>query len=273
MNHSCLKSNSENHAPPHIVGDMFVRKMNGGSQSALIGASDGNFYVLKLANNPQGPNTLFNEACGTILSQYLGLPVPDWCPIYMDQEFILANPGLSFATETGSCAPSPGLHFGSRFLRVSPEDEVYEVVPHKWMGRVRNPQFFGGMFLLDVWAENVDRRQVFFIERSMSRALDVLFFDFGHMFSGPHGRKQLKSAKGCLYEHRNVYTTAFEAAAIEDWLQRIESLNESTLKALMDAVPREWCNSTIERDTISLLMRNQGGLKYRVNEVARGLRN
>jgi hypothetical protein len=247
--------------------------MPGGSQSSLIGASDGNFFVLKLRNNPQGPNTIFNEAFGTILAQSLGLPVPDWQPIQVSREFITRNPGLGFSTPEGVSAPVAGLHFGSKFVIGSQDEEVFEIVPSRWMERVKKPHLFAGMLLLDIWTENVDRRQVLFIERAASRALEVVFIDNGHMFAGPHGDRRLKSPQSCVYYLRQIYARAFDSGETEPWLRCIEGLTDTTLQAMIERVPQEWRTRALEQDTIARLVQNQNTLRHRAKEALQGLAN
>ena len=268
---SCLVPTASNVAPNQVFAEAFFRKMRGGSQSSLVGTSDGNFYVLKLANNPQGSNTLFNEAFGSILSHHLGLPVPEWRPIQVSSNFIATNQDLHFALPAGVRMPSAGLHFGSKFVIASKDDEVYEVVPERWMQRVQRPASFAGMLLLDIWAENVDRRQALFIERAANRALEVLFFDHGHMFRGPNGNKNLKNFHGCLYHHRNIYRRALESGATQDWLCRIEGLTETTLWSLVERMPGEWYSQPLASDTIEFLMRNQQTLRQKVKDVVEEL--
>jgi hypothetical protein len=251
-----------------VVADAFLRKMRGGSQSVLVGASDGKFYVLKLKNNPQGPNTLFNEAFGAILAQHLELPVPKWSPVHLGSHFIERNPDLSFTLPNGICAPSPGLHFGSEFVSGARGDEVYEIVPHQWMERIRNPQVFIGMMFLDIWTEHVDRRQALFVERSGSRILEAIFVDHGHMFGGPFGSDRLKNARGCLYSHQNVYRRAFESADIHTWPSRIESLSETMLRAMMNVIPCEWRDTAVESNAIALLMGNKRNLRQEAKNIA-----
>jgi hypothetical protein len=197
--------------------------MPGGSQSSLIGASDGNFFVLKLANNPQGPNTLFNEAFGAILARSLGLPVPEWQPIQVSRDFISRTPGLHFSIPEGVCAPAPGLHFGSKFMIGSQDEEVFEIVPKRWMERVEKPHLFLGMLLLDIWTENVDRRQVLFVERAANRGLEVVFFDHGHMFGGPHGDRELNRPQSCFYYVTQIYARAFDPGQAEKWLRSMKA--------------------------------------------------
>ena len=53
-----------------------IRRLRGGSQSQLLRASDGAYYVCKLLNNPQHPRVLANEMLATRLGRLLGLPLP-----------------------------------------------------------------------------------------------------------------------------------------------------------------------------------------------------
>jgi len=70
----------------------YIRKLRGGSQPALIKCSDGNFYVVKFLNNPQGPNVLFNEVLGTEIFRLAGLPVPMWRVIHVSRRFFSRFP-------------------------------------------------------------------------------------------------------------------------------------------------------------------------------------
>ncbi len=267
MIQSCLVSSIPHIIHNKVFAETFTRKMNGGSQSSLVGASDGNFYVLKFAKNPQGRNTAFNEALGSILTQQLGLPTPEWCPVQVSEHFLEENPRLNFESIERTYPPSPGLHFGSRFLSGSTEEEVYEVIPHRWVERVRNPHFFAGMLLLDIWTHNVDRRQALFIERSGDRFLDVIFHDHGHMFGGPYGIEILTNAQACLYFHRQVYKEVLQSTDLERWISRIEAIDETMLKTMIDVVPCEWRSDLLVSDTIALLTRSQETLRQRAKEV------
>jgi hypothetical protein len=97
MNQSCLETNFIHLQPNQIVEEVVLRKMNGTAQSFLVGASDGKIYVLKLKNDPQGPNALFNEALGSVLAKSMGLAIPAWSPIRVDEQFVRENPILHFS--------------------------------------------------------------------------------------------------------------------------------------------------------------------------------
>lgn len=264
----CLVPNLSGLQSRHARAECFHRKMNGGSQASLVSASDGNYYVLKSPANPQGPNVVFNEAFGSVLAEHLGLPTPLWRAIEVDWKFLKENPNFRFENDRGIHQPSPGLWFGSQFVFGPPDGEVYETVPQGWADRVNNPALFARMLLLDVWTENIDRRQVLFIEQPPRRALDVVFFDHGHMFGGPHGRETLRSPEACLYLHRKIYQTAFQSPKTVNWMiSRIENISEAELRIMLARLPLEWHNAKLEDAVIRRLLRNQKSLREKVLEL------
>src|ERR1017187_5416922 len=100
----------------------YIRKLRGGSQPILAEASDGHTYVVKFANNLQGPNVLFNESAGSELYCAFGLPVPEWRPVTASEDFLDKNPDCWMQTPEGRLRPASGLCFGSRFLAENGQD-------------------------------------------------------------------------------------------------------------------------------------------------------
>jgi hypothetical protein len=80
--------NTRLHAVQHI------RRMRGGSQSHLMRASDGEFWVVKYQNNPQHVRILANEMLASRLGQFLGLPIPRVEVIEVSDWLISYTPGL-----------------------------------------------------------------------------------------------------------------------------------------------------------------------------------
>jgi len=268
----CLAPNLPALPPRNARAECLHRKMNGSSQASLVSASDGNFYVLKSPANPQGPNVVFNEAFGSMLAEHLGLPTPLWRSIEVDSKFLRENPSFRFETDRGIHQPSPGPCFGSQFVFGPPDGDVYETVPQGWVDRINNPTLFARMLLLDLWAENIDRRQVLFIEQPPRRALDVVFFDHGHMFGGPHGSETLRAPEACLYRHRKIYQKAFQFPKIVSWMiSRIESTREAELRILLTRLPQEWHNEKLEDAAIRRLLKNQKVLREKVEELNRSI--
>ena len=65
--------------------------MRGGSQSHLLRASDGGFYVTKFSNNPQHIRVLANEMMASLLGRWLGLPMPEVAVIDVS-DWLIAHP-------------------------------------------------------------------------------------------------------------------------------------------------------------------------------------
>jgi hypothetical protein len=55
-----------------------IRRMRGGAQSHLMRCSDGEYYVVKFQNNPQGVRILANELLATRLGARLGCRCRRW---------------------------------------------------------------------------------------------------------------------------------------------------------------------------------------------------
>src|SRR4029077_21139082 len=92
-----------------------IRRMRGGSQSHLLRASDGAYYVVKFQNNPQHVRVLANEMFATRLAKWLGLPVPEVEAIEVSDWLIANTPELRVQVG-GSCVPcSSGRQLGSLY--------------------------------------------------------------------------------------------------------------------------------------------------------------
>lgn len=224
--------------PPSAV--RFVRSMRGGAQCVLVECTDGAQYVVKSPNNPQGANVLFNEALGTELMRSLGLPVPDWRPIYISSDFLNTNPGAYFETSSGRSQKSPGLHFGS--LYVAPEvSNVYEILPKSWLRRVVAREEFLRALVLDLWVCNRDRRQALFlpIEEGPGSPLRAVFFDNGHMFGGPEWTFNDQITRS-LYADLDIYDDLLEENCVWTAVNEVAAISMSTMIALTRHIPAEW---------------------------------
>ena len=111
-----------------VLVTQYVRNLRGGSQPILALASDGFQYVVKFANNLQGPNVLFNECAGNELYRACGLTVPKWTPLWVSDSFLDRNRDCWMQTPEGRLRPSSGLCFGSLFLGQDGK-RLFEILP------------------------------------------------------------------------------------------------------------------------------------------------
>ncbi len=214
----------------------YIRSLRGGSQPILAQASDGFQYVVKFANNLQGPNLLFNESAGCELYRACGLPVPKWRPLEVSKSFLDRNSACWIQTEEGRLRPASGLCFGSRFLG-GPGRRILEILPGSSFKRVRNRTSFWLAWLIDVCAEHVDNRQAVF-EEAADGWLDAWFVDHGHLFGGP--RADSKRYFGASrYLDQRIYE-GVTSEVLLGFQGVLEALDTDKLWQQIEAIPAEW---------------------------------
>jgi hypothetical protein len=216
---------------------LHIRKLRGGSQPILVRANDGFFYVVKFLDNLQGVNLLFNEALGTELYRRAGLPVPEWRPIFVSDDFLDQNPACWMETEHGRYRPQSGYCFGSRFLGLR-DASLFEILPGRSFSRIKNRRDFWTARVLDVLCEHTDNRQALFLQRD-SGPLEAYFVDHGHLFGGARGDEPPRMMASRYLDSR-IYAapTAEDAQRIQEAIQRVEL---SELLNIAYGLPRGWC--------------------------------
>jgi hypothetical protein len=213
-----------------------IRNLRGGSQPILARASDGFLYVVKCANNLQGPNLLFNESAGSELYRACGLPVPKWKPLEITNDFLDRNPDCWMETPEGRLRPASGLCFGSRFVEGNGR-RLFEILPGSMFKRVRNRFSFWQAWLVDVCAEHVDNRQAVFVEDA-DGWLDAYFIDHGHLFGGA-GAGSNRHFRASCYLDRRIYGQVPSEALLE-FQNVLQALDVDKLRQGIEAIPVEW---------------------------------
>lgn len=217
-----------------------VRNLRGGSQPMLARASDGLLYVVKLINNLQGPNLLFNESAGSELYRACGLAVPEWKPLQLSDRFIDQNPDCWLQTPEGRLRPVAGLCFGSRFLGGDGQ-RLIEFLPRASFARVRNRASFWLAWLVDVCSEHADNRQAIFTVQPEGW-LDACFVDHGHLFGGPKADMK-KSFRVSAYLDPRIYQEV-SSQGLSDLTNSIAALDSDMLWQRIEALPCEWRQSS-----------------------------
>jgi hypothetical protein len=218
----------------------YVRNLRGGSQPILAWASDGLLYVVKFANNLQGPNLLFNESAGSELYRACGLPVPEWRPLAVSDSILDKNPDCWMETPEGRLRPASGLCFGSRFLGENGK-RILEILPGSMFKRVRNQISFWQAWLIDVCAEHVDNRQAIFVEDAEGW-LEAHFIDHGHLFGGP--KADLKRNFGASrYLDPRIYGQV-SSEALLSFQDVLQALDADKLRQRIEAIPTEWSHAS-----------------------------
>jgi hypothetical protein len=241
-----MAENITNYPETHaLCAVKFKRKMRGGSQSSLVEAEDGNYYIVKLMENPQGSEILLNEVLASGIMEFVGLETPKWNPIWISAGFIEDNPGLWFETASSGRRPPPvGLHFGSRLILPKTSESLYEILPRSWFTRIRDKENFVGMLLFDLWANQRDNRQAIFLQDQEDRSIRTTYIDHGCLF-GPDESNKIAMRIRAMYMDPAIYGNIDLDVTFPKWEARIRALSESTLRSLISRlpIPSQWYTS------------------------------
>jgi hypothetical protein len=214
--------------------------MKGGSQSILVQANDCKYYVVKMAGNPQGGNTLANELLGTLISESVGLPVAKGKAVYLSDSFIDSCPDSWFEILSGRLRPKKGLHFGSMLVgQPSGNRRPSEYISPWRINTITNREAFVGMYVLDVWANHQDNRQAILRRASNDPLQEAFFIDHGHMFGGPEWNFHEQPGMA-LHLEMGVYSDLWEKQRIASWISHFQTVVPEVLSRVADGVPPEW---------------------------------
>ena len=230
----------------------YIRRIRGGStQPFLMRCSDGNYYVVKLQNNPQGKRVLANDLFGALLAKRLGLPAAESVVIDVSDALIKLTDEMIFISADKAVACQPGPSFGSRYATGDPFGEIIGAefantfLPRDRMMKVKNLSDFIGMLVFDRWTSNTDTRQVVFVRNCETGSWNASMIDHGWCFGGAEWSFPDKLHAGACYSG-----AAYESiAGIEDfepWLNRVEhEIDKTDLEQLARQVPKEWYDGDV----------------------------
>jgi hypothetical protein len=202
-----------------------------------VEASDHQIYVLKLAGSG-GPNVLFNEAFGSELLRFFGLPVPQWAALALSDEFIDSHPDVWPVGGNTQLRPKAGLHFGSRLVVSRGSAGAYQIIPSCWAQHVVNAQDFAGVLAVDIWANHCDSRQAVYTHIGRRQSLRATFIDHGHMFGGPDGLRRA-GPRAAMTSELRLYNGLEIGTLLSRWQKAILSV-ECELWSLAAEIPESW---------------------------------
>ena len=79
-----------------VIAVEYVRRMRGGSQAHLLRCSDGEYYVVKFQNNPQGARTLANELLGGVWRLEWAFRLPETAIVEVSEPLINIQRNVRF---------------------------------------------------------------------------------------------------------------------------------------------------------------------------------
>ena len=220
-----------------------LRRMRGGAQSHLMRCEDGNYYVVKFQNNPQGARILANEMLAGRLALALGLPVTEPEVIEVSDWLVDHSPDMYMQLSNDRIRCSRGLQFGSRFPCDPLRTPVYDFLPDTLLAAVQNRDRFSGMLVFDKWTCNTDTRQLVF-HRPAANASQyaATMIDQGYCFNAAEWNFPDTPLRG-LYRRPEVYSEIAGLESFEPYLERLQNLDAETLEEAASSVPPEWYGS------------------------------
>jgi hypothetical protein len=216
-----------------------VRRMRGGSQSQLMRASDGNFYIVKFTNNPQCKRILANELIASRLGSLLGLPVPEANVIEVDEWLIENTPDLCFDNAGLRTRCQAGKQLAIRYVANPFESHVFDYLPESLFPRVRNLHDFARILVFDKWTGNCDGRQAVFTKQPKQRDYSAAFIDHGYCFNAGEWNFPDSALRG-VYSRNSVYEYVKGWQDFEPTLSRAEAITVSELFEITKDIPIEW---------------------------------
>jgi hypothetical protein len=214
--------------------------MRGGAQSQMMLGADGNLWVVKFRNNPQGTRVLANELIGTKLAEAVGLTVPGSDVVDVSAWLIENSPEMYVDLQRGAReACAPGLCFGSQFVGGLMPGQVVDYLPEEKVGEVRNLSEFAGMLCIDKWTGNTNGRQAVFSRKPRERLYRAVFIDQGYCFAATEWKFPDVPLRG-VYPMNRVYETVTGWDSFEPWITRVEEMATDVPWAIAEQVPPEW---------------------------------
>ena len=217
-----------------------IRRMRGGAQSHLMRCDNGDYYVVKFQNNPQGVRILANELLGTRLAARMGLPTAAAEVVLVEQELITYTDDLVMQLGRGRAPCQPGMQFGSRYPGSPAEVVVYDFLPGEQLRELANLGDFRGIFVFDKWTCNTNGRQAIFFRPKNDSPYQAQMIDQGFCFNAGEWNFPDAPLRG-IYARHSVYEPVTGIDSFEPWLSRIEStIAESALDEIQSEIPPEW---------------------------------
>jgi hypothetical protein len=250
---------------PIVKAIEHVRGMRGGSQAHLMKCSDGRFYIVKFANNPQNARILTNELLAFQIAAYLKLPVPRCAIVDVPQELIERTKQLVIIAHRHKTPCQAGLAFGSRYIPLSnPWDKSLKfMTTADLLSNIENHRDFMGMLVFDKWTGNTDGRQVVFVKRR--DRFRAFMIDNGFCFNAGDWNFPDSPIRG-LFANRGVYGETNSISQFEPWLNLVEEdFNESALRKFAAQIPKEWID--IDRPLFEFLLWRLDRRRARVREL------
>lgn len=228
----------------------FIKPMVSGiSQPLLFKCDDGNFYIIKLKDNPVGIKVLANELIGNKIAQLLKLPVPAGHTIMIPPELVSA-----------SQYTRAGMHFGIHLV-----DGALDYPPLELIETAVNVDCVPGMYVFDYFIANFDRHYGNIMVKLTPLGNEILLIDQSNIFGScqwtPEQVHLLASMVDPVYcqVHQELAHLITGRDPFGSWLDIVENIQDELLEAIIEEIPNEWNIDDEERKALLVCLTARKG--------------
>lgn len=249
-----------------IQAVQYVRPMSGGwSEPLLFKCDDGQNYVVKLMNNPDGPGTLANEWIASRLGPLLGLPMAQTRIVRITRDLLETYPMLK------SMGIPAGLHIGSLY-----ESRGLVLDDRVDLSACLNVSQGAGMIVFDHWINNGDRHEKNENVLYLPHSKKFIMIDHGDAFFGPQWQMDewfedpghMESFWGPVYRKFVPYIDGSDPFG--SCIAQVRSLKEEHIQAAVYGLPRQWGVSRKDLEQlVDFLMYRKDRVHRTVRKLAR----
>lgn len=256
--------------PEQLTAEQHIRRLHGGSQSQLLRASDGNYYVTKFLGNPQHDRVLANEFFACRLGQVLCLPVPVVATIEVSEWLIESTPDLCIECNGRRKPLRSGLHVASRFAGNPESDQIVDYLQEEHFSKVLNRMEFPRCLVLDKWISNADGRQAIFVRTRHGDGYLATFIDQGYAFNAGEWSFPDLDLHGVYYRNY-AYQDVTSWKSFEPALTIAEEMDEQEIWECAAPIPSEWCGP--DAGALSRLVESLYSRRSKIRDLITAFRN
>lgn len=243
-----------------MLTNTLIRKVNAelpkkpvgnGSTNPYHMICDGEPYVVKFMQNPEGPRALVNEYISANLALMLNLPIAEPAIVEISTELIESSQELK---ELGV---EPGIHFGSKKIK-----RVYPITNKQLVDIADNKHVIPDILIFDHWIGNKDRgaNSGNLLIAQEGNAIEIKVIDHTHVFDLEilWNDIQLKRLIGEEFVPYNLNGSVYSKLLhhingnnpFKNIINKLHALNESQIKFAFEGLPDEWNCSKIEQEVL-----------------------
>ena len=209
------------------------------SHPQIILFDNGNKYLVKFKNNPQGDKMLMREYVATMLAQQLGTPAAPCEIVYIPESFI-------FETEHNQYKFEYGNQFASLYIENCMGLWLY---PEK--NQIQNRHILAGMIVFDFWLRNKDRDESNILLQPVGQSeYYIHMIDHGNCYPSKKALLELLADPSELElseVHKWCLSMVNDKTEFTYFLQKIINLKDELIWDFIHSIPNDWNISDIEK--------------------------